>query len=57
MTTDAMSAPVVLAAEEIKPGEHWTGEFFGLTFNLDTIIATYERGGYVGTTTVDQVPA
>ncbi len=44
MTTDAMSAPVVLAAEEIKPGEHWTGEFFGLTFNLDTIIATVIAG-------------
>ena len=32
----------VLAAEgsEITPGEHWTGEFLGLTFNLDTIIGT-----------------
>jgi F-type H+-transporting ATPase subunit a len=32
---------VVLAADEpITPGAHWTGEFLGLTFNLDTIIGT-----------------
>jgi F-type H+-transporting ATPase subunit a len=32
----------VLAAEEgeITPGEHWTGEFLGMTFNLDTILGT-----------------
>jgi F-type H+-transporting ATPase subunit a len=35
----------VLAAEgEITPGEHWTGEFLGLTFNLDTIIGTLIAG-------------
>jgi F-type H+-transporting ATPase subunit a len=40
------SAPILLAAEEgeIKPGEHWTGEFLGLTFNLDTILATVIAG-------------
>ncbi|MCE3553735.1 F0F1 ATP synthase subunit A [Pseudonocardia sp. RS11V-5] len=30
----------VLAAEDITPGQHWTGSLFGLTVNLDTIIAT-----------------
>jgi F-type H+-transporting ATPase subunit a len=37
-----MTTSVVLAAEEgtITPGGHWTGEFLGLTFNLDTIIGT-----------------
>jgi F-type H+-transporting ATPase subunit a len=30
----------VLAAEDITPGEHWTGSLFGLTVNLDTIIGT-----------------
>jgi F-type H+-transporting ATPase subunit a len=32
----------VLAAEEgeITPGAHWTGEFLGMTFNLDTIVGT-----------------
>ncbi len=30
----------VLAAEEIKPGDHWTGQILGLTFNLDTIMGT-----------------
>jgi F-type H+-transporting ATPase subunit a len=35
----------VLAAEgEITPGEHWTGEFLGLTFNLDTIVGTLIAG-------------
>ncbi|MGH8964398.1 MAG: F0F1 ATP synthase subunit A, partial [Actinomycetes bacterium] len=38
----------VLAAEgEITPGEHWTGEFLGLTFNLDTIIGTLIAGAIV----------
>lgn len=40
-----MMSTVVLAAEgEIKPGEHWTGELFGLTFHLDTIIGTIIAG-------------
>jgi F-type H+-transporting ATPase subunit a len=30
----------VLAAEDITPGQHWTGSLFGLTVNLDTIIGT-----------------
>lgn len=30
----------VLAAVSITPGEHWEGEFLGLTFNIDTIIAS-----------------
>jgi hypothetical protein len=37
----------VLAAEEggsITPGEHWTAEVGGLTFNLDTIIGTLIAG-------------
>jgi F-type H+-transporting ATPase subunit a len=35
----------VLAAEgEITPGEHWTVEFLGLTFNLDTILGTLIAG-------------
>lgn len=35
----------VLAAEgEITPGEHWTGEFMGLTLNLDTILGTLIAG-------------
>jgi F-type H+-transporting ATPase subunit a len=40
---------VVLAADEgaITPGAHWTGEFLGLTFNLDTIIGTLIAGGIV----------
>lgn len=40
----------VLAAAEggtITPGEHWTGEFLGLTFNLDTIIGTLIAGAIV----------
>src|SRR5919108_520055 len=40
MTTDA-----VLAQEaQITPGEHWTGEFLGVTLNLDTILATLIAG-------------
>ena len=36
---------VVLAAEgEITPGEHWTAEIGGLTFNLDTILGTLIAG-------------
>ncbi len=27
-----------LAADEVTPGRHWTGELLGLTLNLDTII-------------------
>jgi len=37
----------VLAAVEggsITPGEHWTGQFLGLTFNLDTIVGTLVAG-------------
>jgi F-type H+-transporting ATPase subunit a len=36
----------VLAAEggTITPGEHWTVEFMGLTFNLDTILSTLIAG-------------
>ena len=39
----------VLAAEggSITPGEHWTVEIGGLTFNLDTIIATLIAGAVV----------
>jgi F-type H+-transporting ATPase subunit a len=38
---------VVLAADggTITPGAHWTGEFLGLTLNLDTIIGTLIAGG------------
>lgn len=35
-----MNVEVLAAEGEIKPGEHWTGSLFGLTVNLDTIIAT-----------------
>ena len=38
---------IFLAAAEgstITPGEHWTGEFLGLTFNLDTILGTLVAG-------------
>ncbi len=36
---------LVLAAEsEITPGAHWTGEFLGVTLNLDTIIGTLIAG-------------
>ena len=41
---------MILAAEEgntITPGEHWTGEFLGLTFNIDTIIGTLIAGAIV----------
>jgi F-type H+-transporting ATPase subunit a len=37
----------VLAAAEsgtITPGEHWTGQFLGLTVNLDTIVGTLIAG-------------
>ncbi len=37
---------VVLAAE-IKPGDHWTVEVAGLTFNMDTIVATAAAGAIV----------
>lgn len=33
-----------LAAGNITPGAHWTGEFLGLTFNLDTILGTLIAG-------------
>ena len=39
-----MSVAVLAAEGEITPGEHWTGEFAGLTFNLDTIIGTLIAG-------------
>lgn len=36
---------LVLAAEsEITPGAHWTGEFLGVTLNLDTIVGTLIAG-------------
>jgi F-type H+-transporting ATPase subunit a len=36
---------LVLAAESgITPGQHWTGEFLGLTFNIDTILGTLIAG-------------
>jgi len=38
---------IFLAAAEgstITPGEHWTGEFLGLTFNIDTILGTLVAG-------------
>ncbi len=37
----------VLAAEEITPGEHWTVQVAGLTFNMDTILATVVAGAIV----------
>ena len=40
----------VLAAEGgsgITPGEHWTGQFLGLTFNIDTILGTLIAGAIV----------
>jgi len=47
MTNDAAGSAAVLAAEEITPGEHWTGEFLGFTMNIDTIIATAIAGAIV----------
>jgi F-type H+-transporting ATPase subunit a len=36
---------ILLAADRsVTPGEHWTGELFGLTFNLDTIVGTLVAG-------------
>lgn len=29
-----------LAAADVQPGAHWTGTWFGMTVNLDTILAT-----------------
>src|SRR3954447_484832 len=43
MTTVVPTA--VLAAEgEITPGAHWTGDFLGITLNLDTILGTLVAG-------------
>ena len=42
-----MSALVLAAEGEIRPGEHWTGELGGFTFNLDTIIGTIVAGAIV----------
>lgn len=39
-----MSA-AVLAAEEITIGEHWQVQVFGVTLNMDTIVATLIAGG------------
>jgi F-type H+-transporting ATPase subunit a len=39
-----MSTAVLAAEGGITPGEHWTGEFLGMTFNLDTIIGTAVAG-------------
>ncbi|MGI8723329.1 MAG: F0F1 ATP synthase subunit A [Geodermatophilaceae bacterium] len=47
MTNDRIQVPSVLAAEDITPGEHWTGEFLGFTVNVDTIIATAIAGAIV----------
>lgn len=44
MTNATVGTADVLAAEDIKPGEHWTGEFLGFTLNLDTILATVLAG-------------
>lgn len=39
---------MIIAAEgNITPGAHWTGEFLGLTFNLDTIVGTLIAGAIV----------
>lgn len=35
-----MTTAVLAAEEGIQPGKHWTVEIAGLSFNLDTIIAT-----------------
>ncbi|MDN5915044.1 MAG: F0F1 ATP synthase subunit A [Pseudonocardia sp.] len=37
----------VVVAEGIEPGKHWTVERAGLTFNLDTILATLIAGSLV----------
>ncbi len=38
----------VLAAEgDLTPGQHWSVELAGMTFNLDTILATLIAGGIV----------
>ncbi len=42
-----MSALVLAAEGEIKPGEHATVELAGLTFNIDTIIGTIIAGAVV----------
>ena len=42
-----MSALVLAAEGEIRPGEHWTGELGGFTFHLDTIIGTVIAGALV----------
>lgn len=47
MTSAATTALVLAAEGEITPGEHWTGELAGLTFNLDTILATVVAGAIV----------
>lgn len=44
-----MKQAALLAADSgITPDQHWTGEFLGLTFNLDTILATLIAGMIVG---------
>lgn len=43
-----VSGSIVLAAEGgITVGEHWTGSIFGMTVNLDTIVATLVAGAVV----------
>jgi F-type H+-transporting ATPase subunit a len=42
-----MSTLVLAAEGEIRPGEHWTGELAGLTFNRDTILGPVIAGGIV----------
>src|SRR5437764_12579653 len=43
----AVPTGVLAAGGEIPPGEHWTVEFMGLTFNLDTILSTLVAGAIV----------
>ena len=35
---------LVLAASDITPGAHWTGELLGVTLNIDTILGTLIAG-------------
>ena len=40
----AVPTAALAAGGEITPGEHWTVEFMGLSFNLDTILSTLVAG-------------
>src|SRR5690606_25567077 len=37
---EEMTTAILAAEEGIQPGKHWTVQIAGLSFNLDTIIAT-----------------